>query len=179
MFPNAGDACKLKVRRRFKPLGSLSDALKHYQLPPPGFQNVCTQTEQKSCDTECDTDPMTADFLLASFTEQFEQLTGQNQTDVLELLFSIACKTHGITAVPQHYIYNSLCAMQYLQSSNKSNILESTARVFGNMREDKSDTIFPMKRMPFGLLEYCINFYSSKSCSEVCAYIGTVSNGVY
>ena len=150
-------------------LSLLADALKCYELPPPGFQHACMQTElgSRSCDKALNTDPMRADFLFSSFIQQFEKLTGPNQTEILELLFSIACKTHEISSLPHRYIHNSLSAMRYLQSRSKSNILDGAARVFGNMRRDKSDSMFPTKRMPFGLLEYCINFYSSKSCSEV------------
>ena len=164
---NSGDACKLKVRRRFKPLGSIDDALRHYKLPPPGFQYGFTQTEQVTCDKAVNTHPVTLDFLIASLTHQFEQLIMQDQIEILELFFSSACKCYGMKILPHGYIKNSLSAMHFLQTRERSNILEGVAKVFGNMREDRSDSLFPTKRMPFGLFEHAINFYNAKSCAEV------------
>ena len=119
------------------------------------------------CDTGINTDPMTKEFSFPTFTEHFEQLPGYDQGEAFALFFVIACKSRGINPVPHRYIRNSLSAMSYLQSRKKCNILDGTAYVFGNLKADKSDSRFPTNRMPFGLLEHCINFYSANSSSEV------------
>lgn len=51
--------------------------------------------------------------------------------------------------------------MQYLRESNRSNILYGLACGIGKKRVDGSDSVFPVTRMPMGLVEYIINFFST------------------
>ena len=37
----------------------------------------------------------------------------------------------------------------------------AVAKVIGTMREDRSDLLLPAKHMPMGLIEHCINFFTS------------------
>lgn len=146
----------MKVKRRFRPLGSVIAA---YELPPPGFQDCHTQT------TEVNTEEAMC-YSLGHIQKYFKQLSGHDQTKLLESLFATACKSSGITA-PHGYIEHSLSAMQHLQAKGKSNILAVAAYVFGNKRSDIADSRFPTDRMPFELLEHCINFYRADSINEV------------
>ncbi len=161
-----GVACKLKFRRKLKPLGSVSAALKYFELPPPGFQHQSTQTEKPSCcDCGMNTDAEITESL-PLLQKHFETLPECEQVQVLESLLSTVCTTQGVVPTPIGYIKNSLSAMHHLKSKHKSIVLASAAYVFGKMRPDHTDSRFPTDRMPFGLLEHCINFYSAQSISE-------------
>ena len=40
-------------------------------------------------------------------------------------------------------------------------------KCLGTMRPDGSDSLLPAKHMPFGLIQHCVNFFSSASQSTV------------
>ncbi len=57
--------------------------------------------------------------------------------------------------------------MVNLKSNQRHNVLYSLAKGFAIMRQDKSDTRFPMKKMPMGLLEYMAGFYEAQEMRKV------------
>ena len=57
--------------------------------------------------------------------------------------------------------------MNHLERKGKSNIMYKLAYVLGTMREDKTDSRMPVSRMPFGLLEYNINFFAANNVQAV------------
>lgn len=67
----------------------------------------------------------------------------------------------------------AVSAMEHLESCGRSNVVYNLAKVLGRMRNDKSDSLLPAKRMPMGLIEHCVNFFSSSSIREVrtCMYM--------
>ena len=161
---HAGESCKWKFRRKIKPLGSLSAALQHFELPLPGFLHKCAQTEQPSCCVAgINTDPSSIQVSLMLFQKQFEQLPVGEQVTVIESLFAITRKAANIKPTPTGFVTDSISVMQHLQENQKTNVLAGTAYVLGSMRPDHSDSLLPIQRMPFGLIEHCINFYSAKS----------------
>ena len=103
------------------------------------------------------------DTLLSSFT----RLSCEEQMSVMRQLFSYHCTTARGIDVPHDYLHLSMCAMKNFAAGGKSNVLYSLAKGFGTMRPDQSDTCFPVKRMPFGLVEYMANFFISTPGSTV------------
>ena len=162
-----GEACKLKFRRKLKPLGSVANALREYDLPLSGLQHNCTQTDQVTVQNVSlqTTAFETSEQTLSQFTFFFEKLSSDKQIDILDDLFALCCRGHF--PAPSGYIRNSIVAMKHLRSRRKSNLLAGAARAFGMMRPDNSDSLFPVDRMPFGLLEYSINFFNAKTVNEV------------
>jgi len=167
---STGDSCKLKFRRKIKPLGTLSAALRHYDLPFPGFHHQGVQTEQPlQHDAGMMADLDHREFSLPLLEKQFENLPIKKQVATLETLFAITCTKLGILCLPTSYISNSLSGMHHdhLKMKGKSNVLTGAAYVFGSMRPNQSDSRFTTDRMPFALIEHCINFYSANSIREV------------
>ena len=103
------------------------------------------------------------DTLLSSFT----RLSCEEQMSLLRQLFSYHCATAHDIDVPEDYLHLSVCAVKNFTAQGKSNVLYNLAKGFGMMRPDQSDTCFPMKRMPFGMVEYMANFYISTPGSNV------------
>ncbi|XP_065893244.1 uncharacterized protein [Dysidea avara] len=58
--------------------------------------------------------------------------------------------------------------MIHLKECKQSSVICSLARSLGTLRPDESDSLLPAKRMPMGLIEYCINFFNSSSVQHVC-----------
>ena len=73
------------------------------------------------------------------------------ETDFLQLVFS---------------------AMQHLKKNGRSNLVYQLCKCVGTMRSDGSDSLLPVKRMPTGLIEYVLNFYSAQTVTKVsvCMY---------
>ena len=76
--------------------------------------------------------------------------------------------------LPGDFLELAVAAMQHLKSCGRANVLYNFAKAIGTMREDKSDSLLPAKRMPMGLIEHCVNFFTSTHvqvflCIHVCA----------
>ena len=72
--------------------------------------------------------------------------------------------------VPQDYFELSVQAMLHLKQCNRSNILYSLAKGLGTLRSDDSDSKFPAKQMPAGLLQYMVEFFAADNLSQVMWY---------
>lgn len=84
------------------------------------------------------------------------------------------CSMKGIY-VSQDFGPLLISAMEYLQKTGRSNIFYNLARGVGTMREDGSDSRFPVKRMPFGLVEYTAKFFSSDNFQQVLVCKGSLN----
>ena len=85
----------------------------------------------------------------------------------LSLLFSSACKKEYGLDVPEDFLVLSSRGMLHLHLNQRSNVLYTLAKGLGVFREDGSDSRFPVKRMPMGLLEYISNFFIADTINQV------------
>ena len=69
-------------------------------------------------------------------------------------------------------------AMLHLKQCDRSNILYSLAKGLGTLKPDGSDSKFPAKRMPAGLLKHMVNFFAADSLSLVLIFC-LIANRVY
>ena len=122
-------------------------------LPP----NIPPDDEYSSKDIQ-----VTDTFLL-----QFESLGCEAQVRLLSQLFSHHCSSQLDLRVPEDFQQLLISAMKNLQMHNKVNVLYGLVRGLGCRRPDSSDSVFPITRMPFGLLEYMISFFNSTSGQTV------------
>lgn len=99
-----------------------------------------------------------------------EQITGLPAKDQLlflsDLLCSHAKKFYGIV-VPNNFVKLCLLGMKNLEGAGRTNIIYSLSKGLGTTRPDGSDCFIPTKRMPFGLLQYVIQFFISKPGQHV------------
>ena len=61
--------------------------------------------------------------------------------------------------------------MLHLKQCDRSNILYSLAKGLSTLRPDGSDSKFPAKRMPAGLLQYMVEFFAADNLSQVIGYV--------
>lgn len=95
------------------------------------------------------------------------------QLDILSHLFSeVAYGTLNEPKVPTDFLRLAVDAMHNLRTSGWSNTVYLLAKALGTMRTDHSDTLLPVKRMPMGLIEYAVTFFSATSVQQVhkCMY---------
>ena len=76
-------------------------------------------------------------------------------------MFSRFAECHSDVSVPSDYLHLSLKGMEKLKESKRVNVLYELSKGLGITRPDGSDTTFPTKRMPMGLLQYMVslNFF--------------------
>ena len=58
--------------------------------------------------------------------------------------------------------------MNHLKQCSRSNVIYLLAKSLGTIRPDGSDSLLPAKRMPMGLIEYCVNFFNANTVQQVC-----------
>lgn len=88
----------------------------------------------------------------------FKQLPLDSQLQVLSSTFMSAKFS---ISVPDNYLLYSANTIANLRHNVSSNVLYNLAKGLGISREDGSDSRFPVKRMPMGLIEYAASFFAS------------------
>ncbi len=66
--------------------------------------------------------------------------------------------------------------MSKLKAGNRSNVLYNLAKGVGTNRMDESESIFPVTRMPMGLVEYTTNFFVAYDLNVVCLVLLNFTN---
>ena len=152
-------ACRSKVvgwlMKQYKSLKEAEITYFGHHLSPHN-----TATGNKSAATQCSstqTDPPTA----STIKHLFKQLPLDSQLQVLCDLFSTVMSTKLSNFVPDDYLVYSANAMAHLRHNSCSNVLYNLARGWGTLREDGSDSRFPVTRMPMGLTEYAASIFAS------------------
>ena len=73
----------------------------------------------------------------------------------------------GIDTNPADFASLSVKAMEVLQSHQKNNLLYKFAYCIATTRPGSKEMLFPLNRMPFGLVEYQIEFFASTNIVQV------------
>ena len=105
-------------------------------------------------------------------------LLEQPDLDVLAItdqLYALVAEKMGLTSTVLGFVRLSLEAMRRLELNDKVNLVIKFCQGFANERPDKSGPLIPLHRMPFGLLQYCIEFFT---CTNV-MQVTLVSSNVY
>ena len=92
-----------------------------------------------------------------------EPLEFKEKLSVLSMLFI----TISRISLPSDFLHLSMNAMQNLKAASRSNVLYLLAKGLGTMRKDNSDSLLPTKRMPMGLIEYALKFFTVSSVKQV------------
>lgn len=104
---------------------------------------------------------------LSVFQYLISQLKGGAQLQILSALFSTVAQQELTISVPDDFLVLAAKAMERLQHSGRSNVLYKLAKGFGTMREDESDSRFPTRKMPMGLVEYTADFFVADNLQSV------------
>ena len=96
----------------------------------------------------------------------FDRLPSDQQLQFLSEMFSRFAECHSDVSVPSDYLH-LLKEMEKLKESKRVNVLYELSKGLGITRPDGSDTTFPTKRMPMGLLQYMVSFFNSGAGQQV------------
>ena len=86
---------------------------------------------------------------------------------LLNKLFLHLALAHDITSNPAKFCSISIQSMKLLKQNNKSNLLYKFALALCQTNPITGEPVFPMNRMPFGLIEYQIEFFSCTNVNQV------------
>ncbi len=86
--------------------------------------------------------------------------------DVSQQFTQLARQIYNIN-VPSDYLRLSAQAFYHLKKQQRSNVLHNLAKGLGTVRKDGSDCLFPMKRMPMGLLKHMASFFTATCGGKV------------
>ena len=81
-------------------------------------------------------------------------------------LLKLAIK-NGIDTNPADFASQSVRAMKHLQDHGKSNLLYKFDFFIANTHPGSDVPLFQLERMPFGLVEYQIEFFAATSITQV------------
>ena len=110
-------------------------------------------------------EPSTIDYSTIEY--HFSQLSVIVQLDLLSRLFSSYTSRELELSVPDDFVALAVKAMMQLKDNNRSNVLYNMAKAIGTIRKDGSDSRFPIKRMPMGLVEYIASFFAADNLQSV------------
>ena len=97
-------------------------------------------------------------------------LVEQPDLDVLAItdqLYALVAEKMGLTSTVLGFVRLSLEAMRRLELNDKVNLVIKFCQGFANERPDKSGPLIPLHRMLFGLLQYCIEFFTCTNVMQV------------
>jgi len=93
--------------------------------------------------------------------------------DIAELIkfansaFLELAQKNGINSNPANFAELAVQAMKHLQEKGKSNLMYKFAMCIATNRPGSNDRLFPLDRMPFGMVEYQIEFFSATNVMQV------------
>ena len=96
-----------------------------------------------------------------------EALHSHEQLEILSLLFSRVLQKCSTPTIPPDFLVLVSDGMQRLHASKRSNVIYLLAKALGTLRSDGSESLMPVNKMPMGLLEYTVNFFTASSIQKV------------
>lgn len=114
------------------------------------------------------TDKLDEPNVLTLFNHMFSLLSNEISISLLDKLFVKVAYTTPLTTKSDlnGFVQHSLTAMKNLKDNKQANALSKFARVLSVKRPD-GRTLFPMDRMPWGLVLYQIEFFDSFHINQV------------
>lgn len=106
--------------------------------------------------------------------EALSSINDENLKQIADASFLKLALRVGIDTNPGNFATLSVQAMKLLQSHGKNNLLYKFAYCIATTRPGSEEALFPFNRMPFGLVEYQIEFFSCTNIIQVgyfCIYL--------
>ena len=174
-----GSACRLKVAKTLsKRFATPAVAEKYYNSPcehTAPYADVsavsppeCTPQLQASAQSHSSSTSLLVTNTDA-FKETFTSLRSDEQLELLSELFSLLVRQSSVPILPSNFLELVVKGMKRLHDGGRSNVIYLLAKALGTTRSDGSDSLLPVSRMPMGLLEYMVNFFTASSTNKVFA----------
>lgn len=103
--------------------------------------------------------------------------TDIDQVTMLDSTFKSVCLENGIKDPPEKFLTLSVQSMKTLQENGKPNVLLDFAKCLGTNKPDSNEPLLPINKMPFGLIQHQLQFFSATNVNQVlnvyvkCTYV--------
>lgn len=168
-------ACRLRVTSKYKKqFPTPGDAERHFfgmsfdEETATEFSVASTQTYQQASSAETQT------YQPASSTEKSSQTTSlaksldpSQELQIIADMFKTYAAIHYGLIVPVDFLQLYLNASVHLKKCQRSDVVYHLVKGVAQMRPDGTDSRFPAKKMPMGLLEYMVKFFNSDNLKQV------------
>lgn len=139
-----------------------------HRLPPVADKVTQTpaldETAKHPCTANAGTTTVTN---VENLKNAISELDDASLSDIANVSFLKLAVKNGIDTNPADFASQSIRAMKRLQEHGKNNLLYKFAFCIANTRPGSDVPLFPLKRMPFGLVEYQIEFFSATNIAQV------------
>ena len=105
----------------------------------------------------------------------FEKQKYVDVIDIMDKLYTWAAHKIGITSNPRTFVQLSLDAMKRLEDNSKPNLVLKFCQGLVIDRPNNAGPLIPIHRMPFGLIQYCIEFFTCTNVMQVSLTISLLS----
>ena len=102
--------------------------------------------------------------------QALQPLDADHQLKVLSELFSSYLRHHSHVPPPHDLLRFIVLGMECLKNAGRSNVIYLLAKALGTNRPDGSGSLLPVSRMPMGLVEHIVTFFTASSVQQVCFY---------
>lgn len=152
-----GNACRNKVLNKLRKKFVLPETAEVYYFPS-STQFVTESDVARKEQT---------DIVQAEKTpSQHEHSCTSSKLLEAQIALSEYCATKEVT-ISCEFVQQLVAAMEHLKQSGRANVFTLLAKGIGTMRTNGSDSKFPVKRMPFGMVEYISKFFASDTLQQV------------
>lgn len=169
VYIHAVEAYRKKVVNELSKKFSTPTEAKIFYFPPES-ENQSTRAIVHSS--------LTVEEVISRIHHLLEGLNSLQQLQIISTLFHHYAVNDKDLLVPNDFLQLSIDSMQNLKDGRRCNVLYKFAKATATMRDDGSDTLLPIKRLPMGLLEHCVNFFTATSIVQVCDTIYHACNCV-
>lgn len=107
------------------------------------------------------------DKLFLETTESLALAHPDDQLSFISKLFQKHVLSCSGVIIPSDFLQLSLAAMLKLSEAGRTNVVYNLVKAIGTKRPNSDESRLPVTRMPMGLLEHCVNFYSSTRVQQV------------
>ena len=96
-----------------------------------------------------------------------KDITDIDQVTMLDSTFKTVCLENGIGHPPEKFLTLSVQSMKTLQENGKPNVLLDFAKCLGTNKPDSNEPLLPINKMPFGLIQHQLQFFSATNVNQV------------
>lgn len=154
----AGVACRNKLN---------TDVRIHFSSPSEAFNHYYPDGVPFAPEYDPNCEDVNFDVLLLETFQKLAVSDSVNQLSFISNLFERYCRyTRGLI-IPENFLELSLSAMEKLNAAGRTNVVYNLVKSIGTKRPGSEESCLPVSRMPMGLLEHCVNFFSSSTVQRV------------
>lgn len=107
--------------------------------------------------------------IVTTVTTLLHSFTTTKKQEIADSLFSSIATDLKLDSNPHGFVTLSLAAMNRLQQNGKNNLVFKFSQAIAGTRSDAKTPLIELNRMPFGLIEYAIEFFTCTSVHQVYA----------